>query len=173
MEAKEKRRKSLEGKVWYRFIKVIFIVALLLGPLVGIGVFYDSIPKRQIDDAVITCDNGRSFSAREKGVYVVTESLSNYDKQKISNACNAGIKHEIINERTGETKWINFEELAQRGITAKNIIGYKIDYTYKTEGGWKEAILSGIGVALIGVLSVIVIKKTILYILIGGRWWKL
>jgi hypothetical protein len=170
---KKNHKQSLENKACYRLFRVIFVVAILSSFLFGLGLFFDIAPYKIVYEAIITCDNGKIFNGREAGLYINAEVLSNADREKIIIACDAGTEHVLKNKKTGKIRRFTTEELNQADLRKEDIIGYKVDYKSTTEGSWTMAVLSGIAATLVGVLLVIMVKKTLLYILIGGNWWKL
>ena len=126
-----------------RFLKVIFEVILTLSFLAGVVVFISSKPEKYIADAIITCNNGKFFRAQGIGIYLFSEEVTNYQVERIYNACDTEQKFRIKNKKSSEDK-----EAA-----------YSIKYNYKTRGRG-ETIAYGVGV--MGALAIfIVIMKIV------------
>src|SRR5215216_4145613 len=88
-------KEKLEGKIWFRFLKVVYIFCYTVS-LIGVGIgAYLQIPRDQADTyfSEIRCDSGSVFNAFDNYIYPASEVLDSGDNQKAVQLClKAGIK---------------------------------------------------------------------------------
>lgn len=90
-QKEEQKLKALQGKWWYRFAKVIFAVAVLLGLFAALGFALDeafpySYEELDEENTTIVCENGNQkiYSFKEansfEDIYITEYDLSTYKK---------------------------------------------------------------------------------------------
>lgn len=88
---------NLEKKAWYRTLKVVYILFILIVVGIIIAVSISSIPKKSINGntSSIACDNGKSYAPARNQIYLYgnQETLSSYDDEKARVLC----KYDTLN----------------------------------------------------------------------------
>lgn len=167
------QKENLEEKIWYRFLKIVYGFFILVVFLIAAVVFGISKPYEDVENRVIVCDNGITYKSED---YSVDSSyLSSTDKRKIYVLCGGkiSVKQTLtgkIIEITDLEQLSDYEYSLSANFDKKN---YNIKKTYKTYNSWPEAIQNALTTFFIGIVMIEVIKKTFLYIIIGGNWLKL
>ncbi len=88
---------ELNTKIWYRFVKVIFIILMLIIAGISVTVAFSEVGSYQ-DDFIVKCNLGNktTFTAnKDKGIYIPTyndystnlEKLPDWAKEGIHKAC--------------------------------------------------------------------------------------
>lgn len=81
---------DLNGKWWYRLVKVIYIFLLFSWSIgTAIGVYFMLEPEFDNENSYITCENGENYKLEENGLYLYSTYIGTYDKQKIQSLCKA------------------------------------------------------------------------------------
>jgi hypothetical protein len=91
------KRKELEAKPWYRFVKVLYILSYAVVLLFTVFVVYGQYkPYTSVDESKtwITCNYGnrRTFTAKQANIYIMsnfleTKTLPNRDRTRIQELC--------------------------------------------------------------------------------------
>lgn len=70
------KRAELEGRAWFRAVKVIYISLIVISSLIVIGVSWSTIPEKTIDgySSSILCYSGKSYAPAKNNIYVYGSS---------------------------------------------------------------------------------------------------
>jgi len=88
---------ELNGKTWYRLLKVLYILFILL-VFTGLVVFiYDENSSRfNINKSYISCDNGKNLSLVESNIILDKNGFVDYkNEEKLSALCD-GLKADVL-----------------------------------------------------------------------------
>ena len=164
----EKTISHLNSKIWYRILKVLYILSFLVVLLITIVIIYSvNFPAQQVvdnDETTILCNYGnkKQFLASENNVYFSYSELSSdnyltdYHKTELKKLCQ-----------------ISKTELDQKlnailSKTDDNTKLFDINPVIKNEGG----IIAFLGYSILGILILIIIfeiiKRIFYYILLGS-----
>src|SRR5437868_1279226 len=86
---------NLEGKAWYRFVKVVYIIVFVVALLAAIGIAFATKPTRTFDtqNSLIVCDNNKSYVPSKNNIYLYSDYISSYDETDIKILC----KYDTLN----------------------------------------------------------------------------
>lgn len=146
---------KFEEKVWFRFLKVFYVVIYSIVVLTTGVIIYSSKPAKQIDNStsLIICDNGSSYPLA-KNHFFVTEDLSFQDDLSARILC----KYDTL----------NFDAFSNESIP-KNYT-FKPIYLASENNAWLRESLLGI---LIVWIVIKLLKIGVLYIVTGLKpYWK-
>src|SRR3990167_2832762 len=95
---------NLEKKIWYRFVKVIYIGAYLIGLfIVGLLAFTQ---KPQIvadaDKSLIVCSNNQRYNAEEAGIYGFDLNVEKQAKSQNLQAGRIALNNSEVNQSVAE-----------------------------------------------------------------------
>ncbi len=170
---------SLNAKVWYRLIKVVylltFVVAILL-PIIGISMNYG--PKMDAENSIIKCQGGGFVFPKMFGVHLYSENVSFSDDKKIRVQClpysNLGeivkkayptVYTDISNEDLGKrVKEKNDVYLGNIEIKDKN---YSLETTY-TKRNW-TATVGFTALSVVIVLAIFELFRRVFYYIFLGK----
>ncbi len=155
----------LESKIWYRLIKVVYIVLLVLSffIVVVIAYSYHPISSTYTDGTktLIVCDNGKSV--RNKYRYITNyNDISDKDDIELKSICKFG---------ESDTTALEHQKKGELPMT-KN---YRMDFYQTTNnyGSWIEVlIILVMGIPIVYTIFE-VIKRVFLYIAIGKNPLKI
>ena len=77
---------ELNSKVWYRFLKVIFIIAFALSSVIAIAIAFSSVGNYQ-DDYSVKCNYGNKstfLASKDKNIYISSYEDYTYSLAKLS-----------------------------------------------------------------------------------------
>lgn len=165
----------LTNSPWYRFLKVAYIAAYLIG-LLFVGIIANSVAPRQVtesDKTSIVCDNGETYNLSRSKLYEFQlEEVGSDEDLKVRRACQSN--HIVTNNETNEKFTVRPEKLASYGLEVPAIPAtknYTIKHVYKTVGSWNSVVAWFlVGTAILFVV-VEIIKSASLYIL-GISVWR-
>lgn len=181
MSIEEKEKKQEPGlyktKAWYRFLKVIYIFSCLMWLLTTALIFGSLTPHSVVDYADISCLNGKNFTTKEVGLDLLYDSISSSDYEKIVAICSAGddgrVRVEIKNsndKKTGTITAKNFNSTYYNILEQK--VGFTHSYVYRLEGSWLVCIGGFIVVFTIGLIILLLVRRTLRYILTGKSFFN-
>lgn len=166
----------LEDRLWYRFLKVVYFLFLILVITSASLAVLISKPYSTVDYARITCSDGRVFNTDTMDLYLYSEYISTYNDEKIKMWCDSDSDGRIrVREKiTGQTgtipvesfNSIRYERIGRQSVTPN----YTPEFIYKIEGSWQTAFWWFVGIVFIGFILTEVIKRTLLYIIAGKRF---
>lgn len=143
-----KALEELNQKVYYRFIKVIFVLTFLtvLSFLI-FNIYKNNRPRIIIDNSssYIFCENGKKINAADKDVLFVSEKFPEIVNKQIKTLC------------LYDNGWINLDS------------DYKINFAYKNVGGW-NLVAFLILIELIGLIIIFEVIKRLFYYIILGKF---
>jgi len=161
------KNQNLESKIWFRFLRVVFIFIYLLCFYVVLVSAYNSKPYTVIDsyNSLIVCDNGTRYKAGKNnidgkeawaGQLITTEQDYMTDQQ--------------LNEYEAK---IQATHLCQsESVFIPDDPPYRVELVRETVGNW----WSFIGYTVLALFTVVVIfeliKRSFFYIVIGKRFLK-
>lgn len=169
--------KDLESKVWFRFLKVIFVFAYLATFLAVLVFAYFSKPYAVTDEynSRIVCDNGKVYKAGDNGGIDPGQALAEQlggkrvdlngatpEKDKATLLC-LGYEHGFVPD---------FLTDAEMSKLQSQTPPYKVEIVKKTEGSWWSFIGYTILALFIVVLIFEVIKRSFLYIAVGKKFLR-
>lgn len=146
------RSEELNGRWWYRLMKVIYGAVFLAGVAMVVVRINNQYKPREILDvsrSFIKCSNNKIYTSTDLGVSDQGSEISRAwdwldvlnDEKRLAGLCAIGIIEE---------SQFSPEQLAQvNALTKKN---YEVVEPYKTEGSWVRVVLFSIG--LIGLMAV-------------------
>lgn len=150
---------------------LLFVIVLLVAAFWG----YLYRPVRVVDKATVVCVDGSNFDAKSAGVYFVGDSeyITTYDDEKLRVFCYPPRGKEATRYYSKSlNKFITASkaDLTQAQIDAieKN---YSLNFQYKVQNSVVEAATAFSIVLIVGVLMLEVIKRTLLYIIIGRKFF--
>ncbi len=168
--------KDLESKIWFRFLKLVFVFAYIATFLAVLAFAYTSKPYSTNDEynSKILCDNGKEYVAGDNGINAVdalAEQLGGTtvypngfvpdttEKEKAIGLC-LGTPNSFA---VGRAPW---------GWDKTIPPPYKVVLVKKTVGNWWGFI--GYTVLALFIVSVIfeLIRRSFLYVVIGKRFLK-
>lgn len=179
---------ELNKKLWYRLVKVIFIVFVLFCTISSFLLIYDDYKPRQVKDYRIDCvaeySNKKSmFAEKDAGIYIyqygkndIYESLAadTYasERKKIKEFCDIS-DEEVEIHRQPMLKYI--EEQDKLGTKREdiqkyiydNFLPYKITETYVTKGGYLLVVAYSLLSVLIASVIVEIVRRIFYYIVLG------
>lgn len=164
--------KDLESKIWFRFLKVIFVFTYLATSLVVLLFAYDSKPYAIIDNdnSVIVCDNGTRYKAGDYGIDAEEVWLEQLGATRVD----AGLSDQEL--LLWEAK-VKATHLCQNYSGEKigfipDVPPYKVEIVHETVGDWA----SFIGYIVLALFAVVIIfeliRRTFFYISIGKKFLK-
>ncbi len=165
--------KNLESKIWFRFLKVIFVFAYIVAFLAVLVFAYSSKPYATNDEynSKIVCDNGKEYKAGDVGIdaYIaLAEQLGGFAtgnapweggagatpaKNKATMLCLGYIPHTLTEDRRTQLDSI-VKKMDSQGAPSSDI--QVIVNDFKLKFGQPEIAPS---------YKVEIVKKTV------GNWW--
>lgn len=79
--------RDLEKRVWYRFLKIVYIFSAIFLVLIAFAWAWTAKPENVVDYARITCSNGYSVNSNDIGVSFISETIFPSDDEKIRLYC--------------------------------------------------------------------------------------
>jgi hypothetical protein len=157
---------ELNSKIWYRFLKVIFVLAFIVVSLITVFIVYDSNKSKWVNDYIVTCNFGdkTTFAAwNEKSILLTDYDLRNYisdipdyKKEAIQKAC--GITQQDLNNL--------FDSITQ-GIDKEQKL-FDVKKANVEIGNILKAILFSL-LSLVPVIIIFeIIKRAFYYIVLGS-----
>lgn len=143
--------KNLENKVWYRFLKVVFILAIIGVGISSFQITADSNfwPQTHVDDSKIRCSNGS---------IVDTDEYNSSAFDPLANPFESNIEKVRSGKKISTDDWIN-ERCNGSEYT---------NYVEKTvTGGAYQAIGYGVSLFVIGLILLFALKWVFFYIFYG------
>lgn len=179
----------LNSKMWYRFIKVIFILSFILAiifPL--IGVYFEYKPEFDNKKSYVVCKDGRTVSLEDNNIYLYSSYIGSNDdltiKQRCGNSFSSeefkkGVSDDMIIERllANRNKSFDVDNAIKYGYSKKEIADYLIKNIDKTEYKLVSILTPTkwnaiVGYSFLVILSVIaffeLIKRIFYYIVLGA-----
>jgi hypothetical protein len=82
-------RNKLEHRAWYRFLKVIYLLALTLSFVSIIGLAWVVKPERTLDGelSTIACDNGKLYAPAKNNIWTYGDTLDSTDDKHARILC--------------------------------------------------------------------------------------
>lgn len=86
---KSLKRADLEKKAWYRALKVIYIVIIVIAVLATGAISWSTKPVKSLDGdkSTIACNNGKSYAPGRNSIYLYGSDLSSYDDEHARILC--------------------------------------------------------------------------------------
>jgi hypothetical protein len=144
---------ELNSKVWYRLLKVIYVLIFI--PIFILSFFSGYLstkPEFDNEKSYIKCDDGREFGLDENGIYLYSSYVYSEDNEKIKQMCSSNELDEIAKKYGGYI------------ILEKN---YKLISVYENRD-WFRAIK----ISLLSIIGAIfffeLIKRVFYYIVLGS-----
>lgn len=179
-----KRISDLNSRWWYRLLKVVYIVLILLCLIGAVMVVYDENSPRKVRDYRVDCvaeyTNKHSFLAeKDYNIYIfvygsdtVYQSLTEDAKQEIRDICG-------ITPEESKTYYSNMlelikekEKLGLNQATIQKMVDdarpYLVSETLITVGGFGYIFLYSI-LSIVGIVVIFQIIRRIFYYVILGR----
>lgn len=178
----------LNSKVWYRSLKVIFILSFILAiifPL--IGVYFEYKPEFDNKKSYVVCKDGRTVSLEDNNIYLYSSYVGGDDDLTIKKRCTAALTFDEFKKDLSD--YASIERLLENrsdGFDVDNAIkaGYSKEevqkYLEKTINKTEYKLVSiytpihwvaVVGYSFLIILSVIVffeiIKRIFYYIVLG------
>ncbi len=85
LEQKTLKHGELEKRAWYRAIKVVYIVIVIIAIILVAGISWSEKPEKTIDgyNSIISCSNGKSYAPSKNQIYLYNyETELNYSDDK-------------------------------------------------------------------------------------------
>jgi len=149
----------LNSKMWYRFIKVIYLLILFIG-LVGysISIFVFYSPKYDNNKSYIKCANGKNFILSQNEINLYSDFMWDSDMEKAKSLCFDGIVN-FTTDKYGQTRLGHTSETDNSGK-------YELVSIY-TNRNW----IATIGFTLLSIISNLLvfeaIRRVFYYIALG------
>ncbi len=169
--------KDLESKVWFRFLKVVFVFTYLATFLAVLVFAYSSKPYSITDEynSMIVCDNGTNYKAGDNGGIDPEQALAEQlggrrvnlngatpEKDKATLLC-LGYTHGFIPDTLTD---------AEMSKLKSQTPPYKVEIVKKTVGNWWSFIGYTVLALFIVVVILEVIKRSFFYIAIGKKFLR-
>lgn len=174
----------LNSKIWYRFLKVIYIGLILLCVIILTALAMEFYKPHNVQDYRIDCKadytNKKSFLAeKEAGIYIykysnetIYQSLSSETKLKIRNLCDiseteASLANEKAMSFVQEQRKIGTDEsIIQKNID-DNMRPYSIEESNIIEGSYAEVVIRALLYIIILFLLFEFFRRIFYYIILG------
>lgn len=164
----DKTIKTLNEKWWYRLLKVIYIVLLIMFVFSAITLSFSSYSPKKIYDnekSFIVCDDGREFSLEENNVYLgISGRISTSDDKKFNSWCLDGSEEKVENV-DGRIARLKKSLATNKVEKEKNYIFFS---SYKIIGDWNNVMLS-IFFSMLTIFAVFELFRRIFYYVILGK----
>lgn len=151
---------DLEKRVWYRAVKVLYIIAYIIVISLVLFFAYDSKPTQvyDYDNSYIRCNSGEgkgnSYPLNKNNIFIYDGNLDEYDARDARKLCEY--------DKIG----IGFDE---RNYPDPIITNYTFVPIYKTEGNWWSVVKYG-SLGLIAVAFIFWLIKGIFYYIVVGNF---
>lgn len=144
---------QLEKRLWYRFVKVVYILVYLLFLLLVVFLGYSDKPYTYIDSdkSLIVCSNTKAYPAGKNSIYIDSDgSLSDYNDEDARKLC----EYDIIKDYSDKYETPSYKN-------------YEVKVVHSTRGSWESVLTTFlIGIAIVYTIFEI-IKRVFLYIVVG------
>jgi len=161
---------DLNGRWWYRLVKVIYIFLLFSWSIgTAIGIYFILEPKFDNENSYITCENGENYKLEENGIYLYSPYIGIYDEMKIEELCSAPVKltAEEYEQRYGEPPPSYYEKIKPVDFKPLNPPDYELVSIY-TERNW----FATIGYILLAILGWLlffeIVRRVFYYVVLGS-----
>lgn len=137
---------DLNSKIWYRALKSLYILSLIIFIIFSVIGAYDQHKKIiSIDNnnTKIICNNGRTLSTNQAEVYFYSTNFGRITSNKIQENC----------------QWFEGKYLQGKD--------YKVDFKYSETGGLNKIILYSFVYIIILVLIYEISRRIFYYIILG------
>lgn len=176
---------DLNSKTWYKPVKVIFIILILICAFLFVFFAVEISKPKQVKDYKIECvadyTNKKSFFAeKDAGIYIfssgmdnIYQSLSVDDRKKIREACNiSDADVSIYNDKAGtyvkQQESLNVDNSVIQKYVDSNMRPYRISESYVTKGKYLATIIYSL-LALLMVLVVAEMMRRVFYCIFLGK----
>lgn len=157
--------KQLEGKIWYRLLKVVFIALFVLGVAYIVFISLGDEPIKIIDSekSEIMCDNGHAWKA----------SALSCSPENIDSLCDSEARKLCTREVTKvETEHGSEYKIETESLIMPVLKNYRINLVTKIEGSWflvfKNILIRIVFLAIFFET----IRRVFIYIILGGSFCK-
>jgi len=178
----------LNSKMWYRSLKVIFILSFILAIIFSlIGVYFEYKPEFDNEKSYVVCKDGRTVSLEDNNIYLYSSYVGSDDDLTIKQRCGHsltleelknGVSDDMIIERllANRSKGFDVDNAIKSGYSKEEIKEYLIKNIDQTEYKLVSIYTPIHWVAVVGysfliILSMIVlfeiIKRIFYYIVLG------
>lgn len=170
--------KDLESKIWFRFLKVVFVFAYILTLVVVLVFAYDSKPYTIIDNynSVIVCDNGTRYKAGDNNINAegarTVESIPSFQlKAKSVDTGLSNYEFSLYEAKIQATHLCQSYSGEKVGFIP-DVSPYKVELVKKTVGDWWVFIGYMILSLFIVVIMFELIRRSFFYVAIGKKFLK-
>jgi hypothetical protein len=174
---------ELNGKIWYRLLKVFFLLFVLLCNVFSIILITDEHKPRQVKDYKIECkadySNRQTGYAEKFGIYIfqygddtIYQSLTDDTKKKLREICDVS-DEEAENANAEALAYIREQENKNTSkITIQNYIDTLRPYTISeasiTKGSHLVVIFYSLISIIISIIIIEIIRRIFYYIALGS-----
>lgn len=153
--------KKLQTKIWYRFIKVLFILAIIFTLFIGIGIFIDKKTREiNYEKSTITCNSGNKKSLNDK---VILEKFADLNTVNLRFRDNSDLAKAI------KTDVQKLCEISKEGMNNDLDKLAKVNFAKNNFGDFRQKDwLSVIGIILMILFFEETIRRTFYYIVLGN-----
>ncbi len=173
-------KEDLEEKVWYRVVKVLYGIGWLFVILFALLTIYVLQPNTytDMDKSYITCLDGTKYNLNGVDYNSIQKRLTSEGDRKAKTACIGRQAYpeetKMRIERAGQLGWSEDEiaKFANQDMMEANPSSvYQVSFVQSTNGSWRNAFTWAIAVAVVGYVALELIKKTVMYILTGKKFY--
>ena len=145
---------NINNKWWFRFVKVLYVLAYAVVVLVIVIGGYSSKQGGGIDldKSTITCTNGKSYSPGKNNIYLYSDNISSYDDDHIRILC-------------------AYDTLNFYSFTPPAIKNYSF-YSVTKPVDWSESWQIWFWGIIITIIVFELIRRTFYYIVLGRKFIK-
>lgn len=158
MSEENKTIAKLNEKIWYRLLKVIYILALLFVIIFFVADAFESKPKKVFDgyNTTINCEGGTAYKAGENDIFFISATDSGKQNQ---------LKELCMSGKFPDMNFEIFKKTSER--LDGNPINYTIDYAYKDVGSWGIVIGNALSGIFVMIIVFEIIRRIFYYIVLG------
>ncbi len=159
----EKTVSHLNSKIWYRLIKVIYFVLLLVFLVIPpTAVFYSYGSEYDQTNSYIKCANGKVFYLSENGFYIYNGYMSDSNKASAKNLCFDGVRN-FVKEKIGTMEFLKPQVISETESSG----GYELVNKYTNRNWFATVGFSILSIAI--VLLVFELVRRIFYYVVLGK----
>jgi len=164
---KENTTTYLNTKIWYRFLKIIYVFIFISALAYGVmWLIEEHSPYETVDryKSLIVCNSGNTYTFSEVGNVsddIAMKELCLSPAEKIIR------KEQILNGGSGFQAFLERKGLSSEPNLLAIPINYKIQTVYKTIGGWHLVFGYFLLWILIICVALEIIKRAFYYIVLG------
>jgi len=156
---------ELNNKMWYRFLKVIYVLIFIpIFILAFFAGYMSTEPKFDNEKSYIKCDNGKELKLSENNISLYSNYIGSYDDKLIRLLCTKDVRDELVKKYgkidVGTT--LTQDEFNRLYENNYNLV------PFYTERSWTKAIGISFLWIIVATFFFELIRRTFYYIVLGS-----